>query len=249
MGFDKFEMMLADGGIFLSNVSNFEDGNEGSYSIDELLLGIGEICGEKHADDFAKIDAQFKQETIKHTFVSCWHNNDEESKYMWDRYVPACGGVAIKVNYYKVLQLMPKYLSDVIQPLFCVYDKSGAKFGVHDLFAFKNPSFKNEIEFRLVLNARILHLKTGVNLFDFEDIYIGDKVAHEFFSGRGMVSAAELEKKEGGITIKVPLEKLIDFVVHSNGNNSRRQLASLLEKYKYQFPIKNSRILSAEVGK
>lgn len=74
MSFDKFVDLCANG-LFVSNVSLFNDIWEGLFGVFSVF-GRNQIQKQKEAVQIAK----------NSFFVSCWHKNSEENKEMWKQY-------------------------------------------------------------------------------------------------------------------------------------------------------------------
>lgn len=84
----KFERLLEDSAIYLSNLDKLCDKKEGE------LGRIDSLFAKQTGQDCNKIDADVKS-LKNHLFVNCWYVGDNEDASMWEKYAKA-DGVMIK---------------------------------------------------------------------------------------------------------------------------------------------------------
>jgi len=86
MNLYKFEKIIQSQCLFFRRVSKFEDKGEGT-------LPVKESDFNKRKGNRQGFDSRHKNEK-SNTIANCWHNNIDESSYMWEKYGKQ--GVVIK---------------------------------------------------------------------------------------------------------------------------------------------------------
>src|SRR5437763_15077282 len=83
----KFVWLIENRQLYLCQASRFNDPLEGTLTPLSLMeiKQFEESFGHKYdAAKWEEIENDFKRTT----FVNCWHLNDNESIYMWQKYCP-----------------------------------------------------------------------------------------------------------------------------------------------------------------
>ena len=98
MSLEKFVNMLETKSLFFTRADKFEDPFEGF-----IPPALVELYREsvKHAtldENFTEILIKIDESSRKYVMCNCWHQNEEESMAMWEKYHMRNGGIAIKTT-------------------------------------------------------------------------------------------------------------------------------------------------------
>lgn len=173
MDFAKFVALLKDKGVYFSRADCLGDPFEGARGIAVRKTEWKEHCLEyfrsairnlpKEASILPtdKIEAEAErlfndfermgEAEVKHTFVSCWYNNDIESEALWRLYCPPnSAGVAIRTD----LSSLKRSLDDDYRIKYghVQYVDFRERFaGTYDRIFWKRKSLSHEAEVRAVI--------------------------------------------------------------------------------------------------
>lgn len=146
MDIAKFISMIHTGHLYFPRADTFLDKYEGSIPRGSKNILID---NQKHTP----------QEMLRRTYMSCWHENENESAAMWQLYTLSGQGLAIKSSYSKLAKLLPGtnsekkdsaiYLGKVS---YIDYQKEDVKIIENPLlpFTYKRIAFEHEKEIRAV---------------------------------------------------------------------------------------------------
>jgi hypothetical protein len=103
MDWPRFLSLLQTSSITLSRIDNLGDPHEGAINqlaLDGLLRsrlaqGIPEDIAERDARYFKAL----RRSLQTHQYASCWHESDHESAAMWNHYTTAGHGIAIRIDF------------------------------------------------------------------------------------------------------------------------------------------------------
>lgn len=95
---DKFLSLLTSSQLFFAPASSFQDPFEGDY---------GDVSKQRIRDKYG--DGQYLRDfntfefLRRHTYISCWHENEHESDAMWKLYGNA---IAVKAKFSRIRKLL-----------------------------------------------------------------------------------------------------------------------------------------------
>ena len=250
MSFEKFVSILKTESLFYTKAYKFEDTFEGirpQLIVDAYINALRRHAPEEHAQGVIKIIEIMK----KHVMCNCWHQNEEESKAMWDNYGRPNSGIVIKTT----VQKLKNSLSDTMFDVFIgkikylspsTYDehythsflKSMENGSLLDLYKkwtyfpyfYKREEFEYEREVRIIIDI---------------DSYI-ENVLNRYSSGA--ISDPELlesifpDSGENGKLYRVSVNMLIDKIITSPYADERitQEVKSAIQKYGYNFEVNPS---------
>ena len=184
---------------------------------------------------------QFAYGLRKHVMCNCWHQAEQESMAMWEKYHMHNSGIAIKTTTENLKNSLPDRFDFFVGEIQYLEDHN--KIGVlenvsipnlvHYPYFYKRKSFEHEHEVRVLLEV--------------------ESLLHNYFSDQG-ISEIPLERElyKIGMPIDIPVESLIGEKSGVIMSPYAEQwvidtVASIAEQYGFQFSVNRSR-LSDEPG-
>jgi len=155
MDFTKFVSMLHSSALHFTRVDKLEDPFEGSYPRVNVRIRPQKYKGKMPPKDI-KLLSEFYKQFVKHTFVSCWHLNKNQSAAMWKLYLQSNEGIAIRSTFGKLRKSLKKYKDhDVYIGIvkYISYSKDVIPEGSLFPYFHKRLSFEHEKELRAVIQA------------------------------------------------------------------------------------------------
>ena len=189
MSFEKFVSILATGSLFFTRVDKFDDPFEGFTP--PLLTYMYELI-INHAEDTKKAGLESAVKAMKnwHKYImcNCWHQNEEESMAMWEKYQMRNSGIAIKTTMKNLKKSLSdeldifigqiKYSSPETYETKYTFDYVSANLSNEQLLYFpyfyKRKAFEYEHEVRLIIDSHLLVSDYWDKTFDdipLEDIF------------------------------------------------------------------------------
>ena len=150
MSFEKFVSLLATETLFFTRADKFDDPFEGftpPLVKEDYQRTVGDI----------NIYEEFQRNFRKYALCSCWHQDDEESIAMWEKYHMHNSGIAVKTTYgdfkaclrkgYRVFLSKIDYINHYEYPVpHNIKDLSM----LYTWYFHKRKTFKHEQEFRAI---------------------------------------------------------------------------------------------------
>lgn len=177
MDLSKFISLISSRSLFFASADSFEDPFEGAKGItprkrkwDEYYLeffreAIKTVPGidpstltegsvEKDAQRLLREISESGELARQYTYISCWHQNEQESEAMWRLYSrDVTNAVAIQTTAQKLyLALDRDPTIDIGKVKYIDYEKQYAT--VNGAFWYKRKSFEHEREVRAILQSR-----------------------------------------------------------------------------------------------
>ena len=153
MSIEKLTSLLNENALYFRRADLFKDPLEGTQSQYTLSKRPIFFAGANESW-LTQAMPMADERTRKCVYVNCWHNSDNESKYMWDKYVADNKGIAVKSSLNKIknsiLDLERKFL---INPVRYINYERDDTIDANSFYAFfcKDKSYNNEREVRLLL--------------------------------------------------------------------------------------------------
>ena len=110
MNFEKFVNILGTKSLFFTRADKFEDPFEGfipAALVDSYKKSVKHVTPE----DLAEVLIKISEGSRKYVMCNCWHQNEEESMAMWEKYHMRNSGIAIKTT----MQDLKESLSDELE--------------------------------------------------------------------------------------------------------------------------------------
>jgi hypothetical protein len=131
--------------FFRDAINNPPDGYECKYSVEEVEQQAQKLLAE------LEVGGQFSR---KHTFISCWHENEHESEAMWRLYASYLdNAIAVKTTYDRLYRSLGRNPSIRIGRVMYI-DLGKGYAGINDSFWRKRKSFAHEKEVRAIVVDR-----------------------------------------------------------------------------------------------
>ena len=250
MSLEKFVSILATGSLFFARVDKFDDPFEGFKP--PLMTYTYELA-VNHAENTEKAGLESAIKAMenwrKYIMCNCWHQNEEESMAMWEKYQMRNSGIAIKTtmenlkkslsNELDVFIGQVKYSSSETYEIKYVFDYVSENLSdekpIYFPYFYKRKAFEYEHEVRLIIDTRPL-------VSDYFDKHVGD-ISIETLLQTGFPEIWEI-----GIPFKVDVQMLIgetgeviispyteDWVTEAVG--------SLVRQYGFDFKVNRSTLL------
>ena len=157
MDFTKFVSILDNGGLFFTRIDKFDDLFEGSFSKGnkrwrDIINSRFEDYRRQNNLDISGNAGEIVRNLRKWVYVSCWHQNDQESAAMWKLYSKTNESVCIQTTYDKLRKLLDNSV-EIGKVRYADYQKEWIPES-HPLapFFYKRLSFEHEKEIRAVIN-------------------------------------------------------------------------------------------------
>ena len=98
MSLEKFVNMLETKSLFFTRADKFEDPFEG-FTPPALVESYRKSVKRVILDEsFTEVLIKISENSRKYVMCNCWHQNEEESMAMWEKYHMRNGGIAIKTT-------------------------------------------------------------------------------------------------------------------------------------------------------
>jgi hypothetical protein len=231
MDFTKYVSMLSTSCLYFSRADTFEDHFEGAKGVKsnkekwddhylsffkEAMKNPPEGVEWDKSDEFIEKEAKRLLNELdaggeasrKRVFISCWHENTQESEAMWRLYSSYIdNAIAIRTTYKSLYESLGRNPSISIGRVkYIDFNKSFA--GVNDSFWRKRKSFEHEKEVRALVHdheclekGKAIHCNLETLI---EEVYLSPK-APEWF-----VTLLNDVNKKYGLNVKVHQSRLND---------------------------------------
>jgi len=230
MDFTKFLSMIDSRTLFFSKPKYFVDPYEGNFSKYDL-----ENIERLKIFDKSYTLRDYVRELNEFAAVICWHMNDTESAAMWDLYLSAKDGIAIKTNYKKLVNsiLDTRFVVYGGKVQYIDYEEEMASNNVFETLFYKRKSFSHENELRLMVFADPI-IEDGRNL----NSWLGDENDDDYAGTINM-------DNEGGANISLDISKMIEevYIAPTAPVWLKPLVESLLRKYNLsEIPVRQSHL-------
>ena len=250
MSLEKFVSILATGSLFFTRVDKFNDPFEGA--IPPLMTYMYEIASNS-VENIEKEDLKLEQKRAenwyKYIMCNCWHQNEEESMAMWEKYQLPNSGIAIKTTMRNLKNSLSdeldvfigqiRYSSFAHYEINYTYDYWSAERSditrIYFPYFYKRKAFEYEHEVRLIIDTYPL-----VN--DYFNKHIGD-IPIETLLQTGFP-----EIWETGVSLKVDVEPLIgetgEIIISPYTEDwVTEAVRSVVHQYGFDFKVNRSTLL------
>jgi hypothetical protein len=160
MSIEKLESLLKESALYFRRADLFEDPLEGTQSL-ATIKNRPSFFAEAKESWINKTMPMFDARTRKCVYVNCWHNNDTESIYMWDKYTKENKGIAIKSSLNRIRRaILDREREFLINPVrYINYEKEHTS-DANSFYAFfcKEASYINEREVRFAFDQKFEHV-------------------------------------------------------------------------------------------
>ena len=236
MSFEKFVSLLATRSLFFTRADKFDDPFEG------FTPPLVKKNYEQTVSNF-NIFEEFQKNFRKYALCSCWHQDDEESMAMWDKYHLHNSGIAIKTTYgdlkaclgegYRVFLGKIEYINHYDYPVpHNIKDLSP----LYTWYFHKRKTFEHEKEFRAIFfdvpRSLMDYIDKDGNIIHLESTLEGNKYPDTCKTGK---------------SLKVNVDRLIGEVITSpyikNEEWITEMVSSVVNQYGFDFDVKPSTLL------
>jgi hypothetical protein len=175
MDFAKFVSLVADKALYFSRVDQLGDPFEGArgiaskesewreHSLEYLREALRTIPGDQPQMPQEKIEEEVERlhreiteigtREVRHTYVTCWHENEGESEALWRLYCPPqSAGVAISTNFSSLDSALESEFHIIFGHVQYI-DFSKGFAGTYDRVFWKRKSLSHEVEVRGVFKS------------------------------------------------------------------------------------------------
>jgi len=222
---EKFEWLVADGGLYFGPASLQSDAEEGIYDCKipgdlfesnpskYIPLSALEDQAESYRPQIDEFSRQIMQEARQSHFINSWYSGDEESMEMWDNYAP--DGVVVVSTQEKLTDEAPAALKYALTCSLVEYNDELKRTEIFQPLKVKHEEFSYECEFRILFDARKYSILTGYDSETYGQVFVGGQPSYEsaeITAGIGKVSndmASEfIRKKSSGYVLRYPLRSI-----------------------------------------
>ena len=250
MSFEKFANILATESLFFTRADKFDDPFEGFIPPRVVDLYKESTKRVTPTEELSEILIKINENSRKYVMCNCWHQNEEESMAMWEKYHMRNSGIAIKTT----MQNLKKSLSDkfdiFIGKIEYIYHKtyddhyirnyahsdlsSAAKWTYFPFF-HKRKAFEHEHEVRIIIDVEPF-------VKGYLDNYDGRVNPETFLEilENGFPDICDI-----GISFNIDVNKLIDEVIISPYAQKwiTGTVKSVVHKYGFDFEVNPSQLL------
>ena len=250
MNFEQFVSILATGSLFFTRVDKFDDPFEGFKP--PLMTYIYELTINRAEDtEKAGLESAVKamENWRKYVMCNCWHQNQEESMAMWEKYQMRNSGIAIKTT----MKNLKKSLSDELDVFIgqirysspetyetkYTFDYVSANLSdekpIYFPYFYKRKAFEYEHEVRLIIDARPL-------VDDYFNKHVGD------ISIETLLQIGFPDIRETGIPLTIDVETLIgetgEIIISPYTEDwVTEAVRSVVRQYGFDFKVNRSTLL------
>ena len=236
MSFEKFVSLLATRTLFFTRADKFDDPFEG-FTPPLVKEGY-----ERTLRDINIFD-EFQKNCRKYALCSCWHQADEESMAMWEKYHLHNSGIAIKTTFgdfkaclgegYRVFLGKIEYINHYEYP---VPDNISELSMLYTWYFHKRKTFEHEKEFRAIFfdvpMSFTEHFDNDGNVINLESTSEGNKYPDTCKTGK---------------SLEVDVDRLVGEVITSpyikNEEWITEAVRSVVNQYRFHFDVKSSTLL------
>ena len=226
MDIAKFMSLIDKRALFFARLDNLGDPFEGSLTRRRQL--DREELEDQHIVVLYRDSGRLVESKLVNTIVNCWHMNEIESFAMWNLYAPNNQGVAIHSTIDRLIRSFQAYEGEYPQQEGYWLPKLFVKIGIveyidyehydgvgEEIYLLKRRSFEHERELRAIVEDESF---TG-------DPHPDDPRFHN-----------------GGDYVPCAIETLIKDIYVPPGAPTwfRNTITSVVKKYGYDFPVKQS---------
>jgi len=150
MSIAKLESLLGESALYFRRADLFEDPLEGKHSAPTIGFRPIMFAGAKDTwidETMPMIDAR----TRRCVYVNCWHNNESESAYMWDKYAREGKAIAIKSSLNRIRNaILDREREFLVNPVRYIDYQKDHTSDANSFYAFfcKDKSYQDEREVR-----------------------------------------------------------------------------------------------------
>ena len=254
MSLEKFVSLLATESLFFTRVDRFEDPFEGFRP--PLMKYIYELAiNQAENTEKAGLAVKAMENWHKYIMCNCWHQGQQESMAMWEKYQMRNSGIAIKttmenlkkslldepdvfigqIKYSPVETYEIRYMFDYVSGYVHVKDSSDTNTPFYFPYFFKRKAFEYEQEVRLIIDSHPL-----VN--DYFNKHVGD-IPIETLLQIGFPDICET-----GIPLTIDVETLIgetgDIIISPYTEDwVTEAVGSVVRQYGFDFKVNRSALL------
>ena len=245
MSFEKFVNMLEKKSLFFTRADKFDDPFEGF--VPPAVMGSYKESVKrltKNAEKIGEILIKVSESSRKYVMCNCWHQNEEESMAMWEKYHMRNSGIAIKTTMQDLKNSLLDRFDVFIGKIEYMYHKtydhnfiqhyanselSLDKKWTYFPYFHKRKAFEHEREVRIIIDVEPFvteHFEGFINLkaileTEFPDIY------------------------DIGMSFNVDVKRLINEVIISPYAEKwlTGTVKSVVHKYGFDFEVNPSELL------
>ena len=240
MSFEKFVSLLATKTLFFTRADKFDDPFEG------FTPPLVKKDYERTISNF-NIFEELQKNCRKYALCSCWHQADEESMAMWDKYHLHNSGITIKTTFgdlkaclgegYQIFLGNIEYINHYEYP---APDNITELSMLYTWYFYKRKTFEHEREFRAIFfdvprSIAKYNDKDG-NLINLETTLEGNKYPDTCKIGK---------------SLEIDVDKLIGEVITSpyikNEEWITEMVRSVVNQYGFHFVVKPSTLLDEPI--
>ena len=213
MSFEKFANILATESLFFTRADKYDDKFEGYIPESTTLPHKPEVNPTVN-----RVDSDFRQ----YIMCNCWHQDDEESMAMWDKYHLRNSGIVIKTTMGNLKNSLPDKPNVFIGQIEYIENHNQIDMPIdvenflHYPYFYKRKPFEYEQEVRAIIDiASILQddpYEFGTPLRVDMETLIGEKseVIVSPHADKWVAGTLELIVKQYGYQFPVNPSKLLD---------------------------------------
>jgi len=150
MDLSKLIAMIHGGCLFFARADRLGDPWEGATSPVNVtfrqVLDLQTGAGYQQLGDLHK-------STLRHTYISCWHESPHESAAMWKLYLSSAEGIAIQTTFERLRESFSKTDRDIFIGKVDYYDpmlEMWPEGNILRQYLYKRKSFEHEREVRAI---------------------------------------------------------------------------------------------------
>ncbi len=152
----KLVSLLATESLFFARADQLSDTWEGATTksgLDARRQNLERIPAQTTGQitGLGVVMSDIFQKARKHTYLSCWHENQNESAAMWKLYVNKDEGVAVQTTFANLKATFAAYCDQRIEISKVHYDLPYPPDNTLKRFFWKRPSFEHEHEVRAAI--------------------------------------------------------------------------------------------------
>jgi len=110
MDLSKLIALLHSGCLFFARADRLGDPWEGAAS--PVSVTFRKVLVTETGLDYQRL-ADIYKSTRRHTYISCWHENPNESAAMWKLYLKSDEGIAIQTTFERLRECFRKESRDI----------------------------------------------------------------------------------------------------------------------------------------
>ena len=245
MSFEKFLNMLATESLFFTRAYKYEDPFEGY--LPQLMIELNKSnpnIKEVLDGDMLGYLSRFEIE-LKYVMCNCWHQNEDESMAMWEKYHIRNSGIAIKTTMEKLKNSITNTIDVYIGNIEYISREEFHSSYVLQYLSNESLRYPTTLYLPYFQKRKVFEYEQEVRVIIHIDSGKFDKLKPEEYMDPRSIEAEFPDMDDQGRAYSVDLNTLIDEIIISPYSEHwiEDTVSSVIQQYGFTFEVHPSTLL------